>query len=87
MLEISNSRRNIPKYSELESQGAPGNLTAARQPSRHEVILLSLTILFVLGGIGLFTWSAVKLTHQIDRYFSNSIRTNFGYTGEKNPLE
>jgi hypothetical protein len=78
--EISNSRRDIPKYRELESQGAPGNLTVARRPSRREVILLSLTILFVLGGLGLFTWSAVRLTNQIDRYFSNSIRANFEYT-------
>jgi hypothetical protein len=78
--EISNSRRDIPKYRELESQRAPGNLTAARQRSRREVILLSMTILFVLGGLGLFTGYAVKLTNQIDRYFSNSIQANFGHT-------
>jgi type VI protein secretion system component VasF len=79
MLEISNSRRNIPKYSELESQGA-GDLATARQPSRREVTLLSLTILFVLGGVALFTCYAIKLTDQIDRYLSNSIRVDIGYS-------
>ena len=80
MPEISNSTRDIPKYSELESQRAPGNLPADRQPSRREVILMSLTILLVLGGLVLFTWYATKLTNQIDRYLSNSLRANFGYT-------
>jgi flagellar biogenesis protein FliO len=80
MPEISNSRRDIPNYSELESQGPAGNLAAAQQSSRRELILLSLTMLFVLGGVGLFTWYGVKLTNQIDRYFSSSTRANFGYT-------
>jgi hypothetical protein len=77
MPEIPNSRRDVPNYSEIESQGAPGNLTTARQPSRHEVILLSLTTLFVAVGVGLFTWHAAKLTVQIDQYLLNSIRANF----------
>jgi hypothetical protein len=85
--EISNSRRDIPKWSELESQGAPRNLAAARQSSRSEVLLLSLATLFVAVGVGLFTWNAAKLMVQIDRYLLNSIRANFGTQVAPSPMK
>src|SRR6476660_9678940 len=66
MPEIPNSRRDIPNCSEIERQGAPGNLTAARQSSRREVLLLSLITLFVAVGVGLFTTNAAKLTVQVN---------------------
>jgi hypothetical protein len=86
MLEISNSRRNIPKYSELESQGA-GDLATARQPSRREVILLSLTIQFVLGGVGLFTCYAIKLTDQLTDTSRIRYESTLGIAGAPEPNE
>ncbi len=79
MLKISNSRRAIAKCGELESERGTENLTPARQSSRGEVLLLSLTILFDLGGISVFSWYAVKLTEQVDRYILNSIQSNSEY--------
>jgi hypothetical protein len=63
---------------EPESQEALRKQAAAHQPSRGEIILLSLAILFTVSDVGLFTWYTTKLTTRIDQYVTHSKQAQFG---------